>query len=112
MLGATSAEPDVQAAAADVDTRLRDLGWRPTSYGAMETVGSGENAEGRYEHPDDAEALLVVDVAAPGQEHPYVSLGRFEPSDDPAAEVLLAELAASPQVAVVATVERTYFQDD
>ncbi len=112
VLGATSAASGVQTAASDVDARVRDLGWRPTSYGEMETVGSGENAEGRYEHPDDPGALLVVGVAAPGQDLPFVSLGRFGPSDDPAAQALLDELAASSQVTVLATVERTYFQDD
>lgn len=112
VIGATSAATDVQGAASDVDARVRELGWRPTSYGEMETVGAGENAEGRYEHPDDPGALLVVDVAAPGQERPFVSLGRFGPSDDPDAQALLDELAASSQVAVLATVERTYFQDD
>lgn len=112
VLAATSATPTVQGTADDVDARLRELGWRPTSYGEMETIGTGENAEGRYEHPDDADALLVVDVAAPGQDRPYVSLGRFGPSDSPEAQELLDGLASSSQVAVVATVERTYFQDD
>lgn len=112
VLAATSATSTVQGTADDVDARLRELGWRPTSYGEMETVGSGENAEGRYEHPDDPAALLVVDVAAPGQDRPYVSLGRFGPSDSPEAQDLLDGLASSSQVAVVATVERTYFQDD
>lgn len=112
VLAATSAASSVQAAADDVDARLHELGWRPASYGEMETIGTGENAEGRYEHPDDPAAVLVVDVAAPGQDRPYVSLGRFGPSDSPEAQELLDGLATSSQVAVVATVERTYFQDD
>ena len=67
-------------AATDVDARLRALGWVPTSYGEMEVRPAGQDAEGRYEHPDDPDAALVVDVAAPGQADPYVSLGRYGPT--------------------------------
>ena len=70
----------MDATATDVDARLRSLGWVPTSFGEMEIRPAGENAEGRYEHPDDPDATLVVDVAAPGRADPYVSLGRYGPT--------------------------------
>ncbi len=103
----------VGTAATDVDARLRALGWVPTSYGEMEVRPAGQDAEGRYEHPDDPDAALVVDVAAPGQADPYVSLGRYGPTYEggDAAPVLDA-LASSSRVTVLAVVERTYFQDD
>ena len=108
--GSTTAQVD--ATATDVDARLRSLGWVPTSYGEMELRATGENAEGRYEHPDDPEATLVVDVAAPGQADPYVSLGRYGPTrEEGDAQPVLDALASSSGVTVLAVVERTYFQD-
>ncbi len=102
----------VDATATDVDARLRSLGWVPTSYGEMELRPAGQNAEGRYEHPDDPDATLVVDVSAPGQADPYVSLGRYGPTyEEGDAEPVLDALASSSRVTVLAVVERTYFQD-
>ena len=108
--GSTATQLD--ATATDVDARLRSLGWVPTSYGGMEVFPAGEDAEGRYEHPDDPDATLVVDVAAPGHADPYVSLGRYGPTrEEGDAQPVLDALASSSQVTVLAVVERTYFQD-
>ena len=113
VLGGAAGGTSVQAAAADVDARLQALGWVPASYGQMEQLGGGDHAQGRYEHPDDPAASMVVEVAAPGQATPYVWLGRYAASwDEGDAQPVLDAVEASSAVTVLAVVERTYFQDD
>jgi hypothetical protein len=112
VLGATSAAGSVEQGASEADTAVRALGWAPTSYGEMEPVAGGVRAEGRYEHPDDPDAVLVVEVADPGQAREYLSLRRMNSTDDAPAQPVLDALGASSEVTVLATVERTYFQDD
>lgn len=103
----------VEVTATDVDARLRSLGWVPASHGAMEVFASGGKASARYEHPDDPGAVLGVDVLAPGGADPYLSLGEYglpEYEEGDASPVVDA-VSTSRGVAVLAVVERTYFQD-
>lgn len=112
VLGATSAAATPQLAATDVDERVRSLGWEPTEYGEMERRGASGPLEGRYRHPDAPDAVLVVEVTSPDDVSSYLPLSRVDlTGQEPAAPVLDA-LRASSQVAVVATVELTYFEDD
>lgn len=113
VLGSSSPASSVQAAATDLDARLRSIGWVPASYGGMDVYGSGENADGRYERPDDPAATLVVAVAAPGGTDPYLWLGRDAPTfEEGDAEPVLEAVGAASGVSVLAVVERTYFEDD
>jgi len=112
VLGSAASGSSVQAVATAVDARLQALGWVPGSYGEMELLGAGAHAEGRYEHPDDPDASLVVEVAAPGRATPHVSLGRYAATwgeGDP--QPVLDAVEGSSAVTVLAVVERTYFQD-
>lgn len=108
VVGATSSGSSVEVVAADVDARLRGLGWAPASYGELEVFASGGNAEGRYERADDPTAVLEVDVVAPGGADPFVSFGRYGPTvvQDDSGEVLEA-VSRSPGISVLAVVERT-----
>lgn len=113
VLGVETASTSLQGAATDVDATLRSLGWEPASYGEMEVYASGDVAEARYARPDDPDAILVVEVSAPGSASPYLSLGRGVPTwSEGDAQPLLDALAASSRVTVFASVQRTYFQDD
>jgi len=112
VLGSATPSSTVQEAAADVDARLRTLGWEPLSYGGMELRGTGDHAEALYGHPDDPDASLVVQVAAPGQADPYISLAYSSDTQSGDAQPVVDAVEGSSAVTVVAVVERTYFQDD
>ena len=113
VIGTTTRATSADAAAAEVDAAVRALGWVPASYGELEVYASGANASGRYEHPDDQGAVLAVDVVAPGGADPYVSLGEFGPEyEEGDASPVVDAVSASRSVAVLAVVERTYFEDD
>lgn len=113
VIGVEAPGGSVAGVSTEIDAELRSLGWKPLSYGEMEVLASGDVAEARYGRSDDPDAELVVEVSAPGAARPYLWLGRGVPTwGEGDAQPLLDDLEASPQVTVLASVQRTYFQDD